>query len=246
MPDPAGGAPLLKYAGISRQKRACGILFDDPTTAKPSGVHIVIEHPGGGRPQNSFWSVQHENVLLVQRIARHDKSTMGSYNTGKIGIRFEGENLKKTESKGWIFATNGKAFVGIKFLDGPHQWDAKKLDANPANFSGPEDSSRILLYAGDITTHETFEKFQTTVLANRLSVTPEKVDYQFGAQQLVMNRYDPKAFDKFTLPLMNGEPLELRPAKVYDSPYINAPFGSPYIKINVGPFQRTIDFSSQK
>jgi len=33
--------------------------------------------------------------------------------------------MKKMEEAGWIFASNGKAFVGVKFLDGGYQWDEK-------------------------------------------------------------------------------------------------------------------------
>jgi hypothetical protein len=48
MPDPATGASILKYAGISRQNRTCGLLFDDPTARQISEVHPVAEHTGGG------------------------------------------------------------------------------------------------------------------------------------------------------------------------------------------------------
>jgi hypothetical protein len=98
MPDPASGASILKYAGISRQNRTCGLLFDDPSANQISQVHPVAEHTGGGRSQHSFWSVQHENVLLLQRIARLGRSTLGSYNTGRLGMRFEGR--RSAEGRG--------------------------------------------------------------------------------------------------------------------------------------------------
>ena len=59
---------------------------------------------------------------------------MGSYSTGRISIRFDGRTLEKTEEAGWIFAGNGKAFVGVKFLDGGHDWDEARREAKPAGF----------------------------------------------------------------------------------------------------------------
>ncbi len=246
MPDAKTGAPTLKYAGISRQNRTCGMLFDDSTSDEICSVDAVIEHGTGGRPQHSFWSVQHENVLLLQRIAPLGRSTMGSYNTDAIGIVFAGKALKKVEQGGWIFATNGKAYVGVKFLDGAYVWDEKQMTATPANFQKTTDSSRILLHAGDISREGTFEKFQTAVLANRLNVTPDKVDYQFGtANHLEAMRYDAKAAEHFALPLINGKPVDLHPAQTFQSPFLHANFGSDKISVSVGPLQRVLDFSEQ-
>jgi len=245
MPDPKTGAPTLKYSGISRQNRSCGMLFDDPSSPEICAVSAVIEHGSGGRPQHSFWSVQHENVLILQRIAPMGRSTLGSYSTGTVGIGFAGKALKKVEEDGWIFASNGKAFVGVKFLDGGYQWDAKQAVATSANFKQATDKSRILLHAGDIASHGSFDKFKADVLACRLNVTPDKVDYQFGpgTNHLEVTLYDAKAFDRFLLPLINSKTVDLRPAKTYQSPYLNGDFGSDKISVTVGPIKRLLDFA---
>jgi len=247
MRDLASGGPTLKYAGISRQNRACGMLFDDPASDGICAVYPVIEHPGGGRPQHSFWSVQHENVLILQRIPPLGRSTMGSYHTGTVGMGFEGKALTTVEQDGWIFASNGKAFVGVKFLDGGYRWDEKRGVANPANFDSATDRSRILLHAGDLTTHPSFENFQTAVLAGRLSVSRDKVKYECGpaGNRIEVTRYDPKAPDRFSPPLINGTPVDLRPPKTNQSPYLNADFGSDTITVTVGPVARVLDFSAQ-
>lgn len=244
-PDPKTGKAASIYAGISRQNRTCGMLFDDPASNEICSVHSVIEHPSGGRPQHSFWSVQHENVIILQRIA--PDPLMGSYSTGTVGVGFEGKALKKVEKDGWIFASNGKAFVGVKFVDGAYRWDKQGELATPAHFDKAKDQSRILLHAGDITAHESFEKFQATVLACRLNVTPEKVDYRFGPtdNRVEVNRYDPRTPDRFALPLINGKPSDLHPPATYHSPYLDADFSSDRITVTVGPLKRVLDFSGQ-
>lgn len=237
--------PAIEYSGISKQNRACGMLFDDPSSSAICQVYPSYEHVGGGRPQHSFWSVQHENVLLVQRINRVGKGHPGSYNTGRLGVRFDVGDLTKVEEHDWIFSGNGKAFVGVKFLDGGHAWDETKTLANPANFVGNDDTTRILIHAGDISSHGTFETFKANVLASRLSVTPEKADYEFeGGDRIEMNRYDAKAPANFVLPRINGKPVNLRPEAVYESPFLNAKSGSDKITVTVGPMTRVLDFSN--
>ena len=248
MADPEIGKQVLKYGGISKQNRWCGMLFDDPGNDDVCAVYPVIEKTRGGRPQHPHWSVQHENVLLLQRIAPQTrKQFMGSYSTGAVGIRFHGETLQRVEEGGWIFAGNGKAFVGVKFLDGGYEWDDDHESASPAGFDQASDKSRILLHAGDVTTHASFTQFRTEVLRARLRVNPEKVEYEFGPSddRLEVSLYDAAAPGRFSLPRINGKPVDLRPPATWQSPYLNGKFGSDRIAVTVGPERRLLDFSTE-
>ncbi len=236
--------PSIEYSGISRQNRACGLLFDDPSSATISEVYPYYEHPGGGRPQHSIWSVQHENVLLVQRISRVGKGHPGSYNTGRLGMKFDGADLTKTEEDGWIFATNGKAFAAVRFLDGDYGWNDAKTAAFPVKFAGDSDTTRILLHAGDIATHGTFDAFRKAMLAHPLEITTDKIDYRFGESRIEMPRYAAKSPSSFPLPLINGKPIDLNPDAVYESPFLNGKFGDDRFTATVGPLRRVLDFST--
>ncbi len=244
MPDPENGQPTLKYAGISRQKRWCGMLFDAASTKEICAVYPVIEKTRGGRPQRSFWSAQHENLLLLQRIAPESRRRIGSYSTGRISIHFHGR-LNKIEDDGWIFADNGKAFVGVRFLDGGHVWDERRETASPAAFDPATNTSRILLTAGDITSHGSFEKFQTATLANPLRVSRDRVEYEFGSNRtrLDVTRFDGDHPEHFELPKIDGKPIDLRPTATWQSPYLNGRFGGDLIAVTVGPVKDTLDFS---
>jgi hypothetical protein len=247
MLDPETGQPVLKYAGISRQKRWCGMLFDDPANDEVCAVYPVIEKTRGGRPQHPHWSVQHENVILLQRISPQTRKRMGSYSTGKVGIRFHGRELQKVEEGGWIFASNGKAFVGVKFLDGDYQWDEEREEATPADIDHATDKSRMLLHAGDVTTHESCATFRAKVLGTRLRVSADKVEYELGPgnSRLEVALYDGDDPERFSLPRINGKPIDLRPPTTYQSPYLNGEFGSDQISVTVGPVKRLLDFSLQ-
>lgn len=236
--------PALTYAGISRQKRWCGLLFDDPSAKAVGSIGIVIEKTGGGRPQHSFWSVQHQNVLLLQRIADHKEK--GAYSTGMISMRFEAPGLQISEKDGWIFAHNGKAFAAVKFLDGGHRWDQAQKVASPANFRGKVDTGRIILHAGDVSTHGTFVRFCESLLANSLDVGPDTVSYRFdeGRQRIEMFRYDFAEPRAFCLPLINGQPVNLHPSATYDSPFLKGTYRSDRISVSVGPVRQLLDFAS--
>ena len=224
--------PQLVYAGISWQNRTCGMLFDDPKSATVSQVHPHYEHPGGGRPQNPTFAVQHKSVLLIQRIARR-AVPFGSYNTGKLNMRFTGADLQKTEAGGWIFTTDGKAYVAVRFLDGGHVWNATQTEAFPADYTGDTtDTTRILMHAGDIS-EGNFEAFRTAVLANPLTVTANDADYRFGSpqQRIQVNRYVADSPQNFVQPRINGVTQQLRPTpdnplKTFDSPYLSMDYGS--------------------
>ena len=214
--------PKLEYAGISRQKRWCGLLFDDPTAATVGSIGVVIEKTRGGRPQHSFWSMQHENVLLLQRIARRKEG--GSDSTGEIRIQFAASGLELLDKQDWIFASNGNSFVGVKFLDGGHQWDETRSVASPAKFTGPADTSRILLHAGDVSIHESFAHFQSSLLGNPLQVASDVVDYRFGEerQRIEMFRYDAGNRDAFQLPRINRQTIDLTPMQSIRAPISTA------------------------
>lgn len=235
--------PAIEYTGISRQNRACGLLFENPASPAISQIHPVAEHTGGGRSQHSLWSVHHENVLLVQRIACVGKGFPGSYHTGKLGIRFDGADLTISEQGGWIFASLGKAFATVKFLDGGHVWDAEKSLANPAGPTSEKDTTRILLHAGDITSHQSFENFRTAVLAHPLKVTADQVDYRLGKNHLVATRYDARKPSEFKLPFINGQSIDLDQDMVYQSPFLNGKAGGDQFTVTVGPLRRMFDFS---
>jgi len=241
--------PTIEYAGISSQKRACGILFDDPESQEMCSVHSLIPHDSGGRPQRSFWTFQHRNMLFLQRIAPTGKDHPGSYNTPAIGIRFQGKALQKVEKDGWIFAGNGKGFVAVKFLDGKYRWDEKRTTASPTPFVAATDHSRMWLIAGDISTGETFASFQHKVLeeTKQWTISPDSVKGTFPVtrENIEWSSFDAHQPKAFVSPKINGKAFDLLPSKTYDSPFLAMERNSSRATVTVPglkPF--AIDFST--
>jgi hypothetical protein len=239
MPSADTGEPMIKYAGISRQNRWCGILFADDERC---AIFPEIKTTRSGRPQHPHWSFQHENVLFIQRIDEDKK--MGSYSTGRMSMRFYGKKLEKVEKDGWIFASNSKAFAAVKFLDGNYEWDESGKLASPVTDKKKPSTTRILMQTGDLNAYASFKAFRTAVLANPLTVQRDRVVYQSAPKgpRLTCFRYDAKAHKQFRLPKIDLQSINLRPEWTYRSPCLNGQFGSDLIKVSVGPVQAVYDF----
>lgn len=256
MPNPETGQPVLKYSGISRQNRWSGMLFEHPdadaaglAAGKQAGgevcaIYPVVEKTRSGRPQHPHWSFQHKNVLMIQRIAPQ-RGGMGSYGTGRMSLRFRGTGIVKVEEAGWIFARYGGAFAAVKFLDGEHEWDDSGQIASPVDFT-PGSTTRILLHAGDVEGHESFPAFRAAVLANPLRVHRDRIAYRASPEDpmLVAFRYDAENHRRFTLPRVDGTPIDLRPDWTYRSPHLSGRFGEARVVVSVGPIERVYDFES--
>lgn len=104
-----------------------------------------------------------------------------------------------------------------------------------------------LLHAGDLSSHGSFARFRKILRACPLVVTADKVDYRSGegSQHLEMFRYDLAARESFSLPRINGTPLDLNPAAVYQSPFLNGVSNSDRITVTVGPVRQILDFASE-
>ena len=116
--------------------------------------------------------------------------------------------------------------------------------ATPADFDQQTDTSRILIHAGSVKTHSSLEQFRKDVLSSHLVVTPSKVEYHFKPRttQLVATLFDVDDVAGFTLPTVNGKPIDLRPATTWQSPYLNGKFGGSRVFVTVGPVKQVPDF----
>ena len=240
---PEGGKPDSVYAGISRQKRWCGVLFEADEIKDVCAVFPKIEKARGGRSQHPYWSAQHKEVILLERVLPQTKTTLGSYSTAHISMVFDGKIIEKNEQRGWIFVKFKKGYTAVKFLDGNYQWDASGKEAIPENFNIKTDRQRILLHACGISDFKNFKDFQKYILQNPLEVTEGSVSYKFNSNTIkatVLNTHD---LESYRLPQVNGQEIELQPKKVWSSPFMNADFGSDKISINVGEVKQIIDFS---
>ena len=231
------------YLGISKQNRWCGVVFQNEDF---SAIYPQLEKLPGGRPQHPFWSVQYQNVMLVQRITPDKK--LGSYNTGSMGVRFEGKAMNRVEHDGWIFVEKDQGYVAVRFLDGGYEWNETNDVARPRDFDRNKSSTRIIFITGDMETNGDFNKFQASVVATSVEARPDIVKVRGGVAGSKIDFYpfNPQKPAKFQLPKINGEVLDLRPKQSFKSPYLNGNFGDGRISITVGPIKHVYDFEKSR
>ncbi len=229
------------YVGISRQKRWCGVIFQNEDF---SAIYPEVEKlPTGGRAQHPFWSVQHQNVLLVQRITPDEKK-LGSYNTGRMGVRFDGKAMNRVEHDGWIFVQKDQGYTAVRFLDGGYTWNEAGDLAMPKDFDLNKSSTRLIFITGDLETNGDFNKFQASVIGTSIETSPDliKVGDGITGSKIDFYLFNPQKPAAFLLPKINGETLDLRPKQSFSSPYLNGNFGDGRIAVTVGPIKRVYDF----
>ena len=102
------------------------------------------------------------------------------------------------------------------------------------------------MHAGDLSSHASFEQFRKQVQSRRLTVTPNRVDYEYGPAKtrLAVTLFDVENAEAFKLPEVNGKPIDLRPPVTWQSPYLNGRFGSEKVTVTVGSIKQVLDFSS--
>lgn len=248
------GVLFPKYSQITLQNRWSGVIFDHPDTKAPdlkkniSAIYPEISkhNKNKGRPQNGIWGVHHKNVMIVQRIPPVKDSRIGSYNSGQLSIVFAGEKLEKTEKEGWIFASDGKAYAAVKFLDSGYIWNNNKTQASQDNYT-LHDNPRVLIQAGDIQSYISLDNFITEILKNELSVEKNKVTYYSLKEKtkLVKFTFDPKNHKDFFMPMINDKVVNLRPEWTYKSPYVNSKFEEKKVTVTVGPITEVYDFGTE-
>jgi len=96
--------PRASYSAISSQNRWSGMVFDDRARSRII-PHPEPTRPGSTRTHDAYWSVQHRNVMIVQ------KTKKAKY---MRAMRvFVSPGLERVERDGRVFVSDGRAHAMI-------------------------------------------------------------------------------------------------------------------------------------
>lgn len=216
------------YAAINAQNRWQGIIFRTGSNDrvypqcftsrrdKNSAVDSVANH--------QQIAVQHKNLMIAQaNLARKDIKAMRVYVADSIRQRL-------VERDGWLMARVGDAYVAFQGLDPdtgatcPGQWEHQRyyrLD----NWQAP-----VLIVADLATRFDTLDRFAEYMASVRHELAQDVLTLRFSDsdEQAAVMTMD---LSQRSLPTVNGQPIDLDPPKVYDSPYLQSDFGSGLVTI---------------
>lgn len=145
----------------------------------------------------------------------------------------------------WIFMRTGKSYVGIFIPTGGGTWIGAYNDgANCTRgkfFHLGDKWTPFVVQCGRMADYASFEAFQSSVVSNAVTFDGITLSYTTEAgDTLSMTKQNIAAPE---LPRVNGLPVNVNPAKTYDSPYISATYGSSLVTIRHPDYADvTLDF----
>ena len=232
-PDFIMGTPMVEsrpyqdWAAISSQNRSHGVIFKGDHHAA-----ILPQCEKNGAVFNAQWSVQRKGTLISQKLKTNR-------NAGKTRIWYAGSGLSTPiEEQGWIFAESEGAYAALHVVDGASFWEAKKESVPGSWLYCENEYSPVILEVVQKADYNSFQEFKT-------KVTSQTINYKDN----ILN-YSGLYGDLFTLyadflhsPKINNVTVDYAPAKVFDSPFLQADWNSGIVHIQKGERKLVLDFN---
>jgi len=210
-----------------------------------------------GKTYNQHWAVQNKGTQIVQRLP--PKTCSKQAGDMRVWIA---SCLKRWEAGDWVLAEAQGAWAAVRPAFGGYVWDedpAPKQQGQPARPGGKDaagnsktDSSRwlrcrdstapVILEVARREDYATREAFQAAVLADRISVSNDVLRFR-GLGDAGAFTFHLKS-DR--LPEVNGRPIDLKPARTFDSPFLQEDWASGKVTITKGDRSLALDVSSPK
>ena len=238
--------PALKreaWTLISSQNHWDGVIFTGHPTAR------IFVQPSGHQ-FNANWSVQNKGLMIVQQLNdTHAKDQR---------VWFD-NSLQRVKHDGWVFAEAPQAYAAVRVVEGPTSWltdEPQTADHDTARAAkarvgrqatggsgiylmcGKPSSPVILAVARKVDCKD-FATFQTTILGNALKWENQRLDYTSALDHTTLTLFA----DYSQAPQVDGVPVNYRPAKCYDSPFIQGDFGSGVVTLRHGDAKLVMDFN---
>jgi hypothetical protein len=230
--------PQADWTAISSQNRWEGVIFGGDRRAR---IFVQPLQPPRGSVYNAEWSVEKKGVLIVQRLK--------TSNAHGQRIWFD-SSLRRSERGGWVFAEAPRAYAAVRVVEGATAWEPDTI-AQHREGKGPTDLglwlacrdefSPVILELARNCDWPTFAAFQASVLDNPLAWRGKRLEYEsrgYGVRLVLPENYTSE-------PLVDGKPVDCRPAKVFDSPALQSDFGSAIVTIRAGSRSAVLDFNEK-
>lgn len=186
---------------------------------------------------NPFFSVQDRNILITQKWAPVPPNP-ASANPAHLRVYFSPTLDDVQEDGGWIFVKDGGAFAALKVVAGGYAWAPawKHADtvtaANRAFIMLQTENAPVILIVNQAA------DYGGSLDAFKAAVKSRPVRYAEGVL-----RFETVTFYGSAKPgEINGKPVNLAPARGYDSPFIRSEWGSGLIHIRKGTETVILDF----
>lgn len=184
------------------------------------------------------WSVQHKDVRITQQCSD------GPYTPGNTCLIFEALAGKVSERDDWIFVDNDESYAAVKIVEGGYFW----MDTLRRSLFTNNPYSPIVIQTGRQADYPTFDAFQSAILNAHLSYRNQHLVYSGpNSAELSFQAMTParlKAGEKYRLPKVDGNTIDLDPEYAYQSPYLKNKAGSQMIELTYDDRTWVYDFET--
>ena len=217
--------PHMDWLMISSQNRWQGVIFDgDPL------CRIYPQAQTDYRSYNQHWGVQSKGCLITQQLT---EGTWSKY-TDSMRVYFSLAGLSsRVERDGWVFMASSSAYAAVKCVTGGYYWakDTRWMVCN--NRYSP-----VVIEVDKKSNYSSYTAFQNKVLAQPLTYDGKVLKRtSIYGDELVFYA------DRTSLPKVNDQLIDLRPTRVFDSPYVKSDFNSGVVEITKNQRKLVLDFS---
>lgn len=213
-----------------------GVVFDGDPLAR-IGFEVVPAKAKDWHGFNPFFSVQDRNLLITQKWAPVPPNP-ASANPAHLRVYFSPTLDAVQEDGGWIFARDGGAFAAVKVVAGGYAWTPAWRHAdevskdNRAFITLKSENAPVILIANQAADYDgNLDAFKTAVKARPIHYADGVLRFE------TITFHGPSKLGE-----INGKPVNLAPARGYDSPFIRSEWGSGLIHIRKGSETVTLDF----
>lgn len=215
------------YAAISSQNRWQGIIFATHADARvfPQCLGTDKNHHGHTPTFHQHAAVQHENVCIVQR-------NRNGTQAGDMRVFFAaGMKERLIVKDSTCFLQEGDAFLAVRVLPAPADASATAWTWDDDHWMRLADANAAVVFvAGRKNRHDTLERFIESVGKHNWDISQNVLAYRFQDSDGRETRLEVD-LAKAERPRINGAFIDLKPALVYDCPFLKAGHGSGVVDI---------------
>ena len=228
--------PVEAWSGSALQNRWHGVIFrghPDARIVPTCTVSDPVTNPRGDA-YNAQWSVQKMGAMMVQTLGSSLSRDVGD---SRVWVSEAGLS-KPVEENGWVFVEGDGAFAGIRVFDGGYVLECSEDVTRGTWIRCLAPLSPVVIEVGRRSEHHSFDAFRQRVSAQRINRKDDQVSYESIAGHALKLHTDYSQ-----LPEVDGIPVDLGPARVYDSPFIQSDWDSGVVRLRFEDREEVLDFN---
>lgn len=225
------------WNNVSSQNRWNGVIFSGSHTAR---IFTQPNRLSMGSVYNAEWGVQNKGVMILQRLKMSNAAGQ------RVWLD---KTMPRVAKGGWHFLEAPKAYVAVRVVKGSteiipddisqHHTPSEKLGLGDWLVLNDE-FSPVIIEVVRKNNFLNFGEFQNNILANTLSVQGNRIDYRSGFYKTNLTLYS----DYSKSPLVDGTPLNFKPNKIFDSPFLQSNWDSGIVTIQDGSNSMILNFNN--